>query len=421
MPELLTSERPDPQRVVHKRCVFYLSGFDPTGASRYHALYRDEARKQSEVSGVQMDVGPRQKTPQGNAFWQVSAQTPDGVVVTHFEFLRWDDIVRRHWPKNLAGLLLDVVATTWLNVRTGAAWRMLKLAWPPVVAMLAAFVVVCGLLLGTPLLAALVFGAVAPAGGPWAALAAGGVACVLWVQCGRMLEKKYSLLWLMRSYAFTAQQAQGKVPQLDVRLDLHASTVLRRVAAAQDDEVLLVGHSSGAMMAVSVLARVLRCTPLPSPASAGSEGNEGGPVVSLLTLGQCMPMLACLPQANGFRDDLQVLAGAQELDWVDFTAPPDGCCFALVDPLVACGLDGAARLPDRPKLLSPKFADMFDAPDYRALRGDRFRVHFQYLMASKKPVAYDYFAITAGAMTLAQRFSSFQSTQGYARFRFFGR
>jgi hypothetical protein len=414
-PPPLTSESPKPARTVRSRCVFYLSGFDPMGASRYHALYRDEALKQSRVSGVQMAVGPRQKTPQGNAFWKVTAQTREGEVVTHFEFLRWDDIVRRHWPKNLAGLLLDVIASSWLYVRTGTAWRTLKLSWPPVMAMLSATLVLYGLLVGTPLLAALAFGFILPARGPWIALAASGIACALWVQCGRMLEKKYSLLWLLRSYIFTAKQAQGRVPQLDTRLDLHASAVLRRVEAAWDDEVLIVGHSSGAMMAASVLAKVLMQLP-----ARGSEGNVG-PVVSLLTLGQCIPMLACLPQARPFRDDLQVLGRSQGFDWLDFTAPPDGSCFALVDPLAACGLSDVARLPDRPKLLSPKFADMFDAAGYRTLRRDKFRIHFQYLMASDKPVAYDYFAMTSGSMTLAGRFSSFQSVQGYTRFQMFPR
>ena len=406
------NELPGLARVVRKRSVFYFSGFDPKGARHYHALYRDEALKQSQTSGVPLAVGRRQKTPQGNAFWDIAAQTPEGTVETHYEFLRWDDIIRQHWPKNQARLVWDIVATTWLNLRTGALWRMLKLAWPPAVALFSPFVLVCAMLLGTPLIAAGAFSAASPAGGPWAGAAAAGAAMALWVQLGRMLERKYSMFWLMRSYAFTAQQAQGRVPQLDDRLAQHANVVMRCIEASDCDEVLLVGHSSGAMMAASVLAKVWRCT---------SRRCAGRPVVSLLTLGQCMPMLACLPQAHAFRQDLQLLAGAQGFDWLDFTAPPDGCCFALVDPLAACGLDGVARLPDRPKLLSPKFAGMFDAADYRILRGDKFRIHFQYLMASDKPVAYDYFAITAGAMTLAGRFSSFQGVQGYARFQLFPR
>jgi pimeloyl-ACP methyl ester carboxylesterase len=413
--------------VVRKRCVFYFSGFDPRGASHYHALYRDEALKQSGIlglAGVSLAVGPRQKTPQGNDFWRVTAQTPDGEVHTHYEFLRWDDIVRQHWPRNQLRLLWDIAATTALNLRTGALWRMFKLAWPPVVALFSPFVVLCAVVVGVPLLAAGVFRAVAPAGGLWVATAAAGVGAALCVQMGWWLEKKYSMLWLMRSYAFTAQQAQGKIPQLDARLEQHAATVMSRIEAAQDDEVLLVGHSSGTMLAVSVLANVLRRdlrggARVQSRVQSSVEG--GGPVVSLLTLGQCMPMLACLPQAHAFRDDLQMLARAPGIDWLDFSAPPDACCFPLVDPVAACGLREAAQSADRPKLLSPKFADMFDAPDYRALRQDRFRLHFQYLMAAGKPAPYDYFAITAAAMTLASRFSQFQGIKGYARFQIFGR
>ena len=55
------------------------------------------------------------------------------------------------------------------------------------------------------------------------------------------------------------------------------------------------GHSSGTIMAATVLAKALRLDP--------SLGNYG-PALSLLTLGQCMPMLACLPEAQDFRDDI---------------------------------------------------------------------------------------------------------------------
>src|SRR5437867_10470624 len=105
---------------VRKRCFFYLSGFDPKGAAHYHALYRDEAAKQAQVSGMSVEVGRRQKTAQGNAFWQVTAhnregpespESPAGTVETRYEFLRWDDIVREHWPRNQVRLRWDIVTT----------------------------------------------------------------------------------------------------------------------------------------------------------------------------------------------------------------------------------------------------------------------------------------------------------------------
>ena len=110
---------------MRRRCVFYLSGFDPRGAAHYHALYRSEAAAQAQVSGLQVTVGRRQKTAEGNAFWEVSAKPPEGAVNTRYEFMRWDDIVRQHWPRSHARLVKDLVSTTVLNLRTGALlpWR----------------------------------------------------------------------------------------------------------------------------------------------------------------------------------------------------------------------------------------------------------------------------------------------------------
>jgi hypothetical protein len=394
---------------VRKRCVFYLSGFDPKGAARYHALYRDEAAAQAQVSGLKVTVGRRQKTAEGNAFWDISAAEPEGAVETRYEFLRWDDIVRQHWPRSQARLVKDLITTTWLNLRTGALWRMFKLAWPPVLAIFLPFVLLCAVVMGVPLLTALIVWATPPSWGSWAAGLLSVVAMAGWFALAMQLEKKFNMAWLLRSYAFTARQAGGLAPQLDARLEQHAETLLARIHSGIDDEVLVVGHSSGTMMAATVLANTLRRDP-----QLGSRG----PVVSLLTLGQWMPLLSTLPKAERFRDDLRCLAGAKDIDWIDFSAPPDGCCFALVSPLLACG-DDADAVTDRPKLLSPRFADMFETDDYAAIRSDRFRCHFQYLMASKKAVPFDYFAITAGVRTLADRFSGSPSVTDYKDLRFF--
>ena len=403
---------PDQPRRVRKRCVFYLSGFDPKGAAHYHALYRTEAARQAQVSGIPMEVGLRQKTAAGNSFWTVSSSPPEGRVETHYEFLSWDDIVREHWPRSHTRLIADLLSTTWLNLRYGTLWQMFKLSWPPAVALFAPFLLLCAVLVGTPLLVAAVVWLMPATAGGWRATLTATAVAALWFALALALEKKYGMAWLLRSYTFTAAQASGRAPQLDARLEQHAESVLQRINSRVDDEVLIVGHSSGSMMAASVLATALRRDP---------QLGTRGPVVSLLTLGQCMPMLGCLPQAHAFRSDLQRLAGATAIDWLDFSAPPDGCCFALTDPLAACGVSGFEEHENRPKLLSPRFAEMFGSAGYIAIKRDKLRMHFQYLMAGSKAVRYDFFAITAGASTLANRFKSDESVQRYAGLQIFGK
>jgi pimeloyl-ACP methyl ester carboxylesterase len=114
----------------------------------------------------------------------------------------------------------------------------------------------------------------------------------------------------MRSYAFTARQAHDEVPEIETRLDNFAQQIIARVQQNRDDEIIIVGHSSGAMMAVSALARAIELYPklFEHPAKIG-----------LLTLGQCLPMLGLLPRATTFRSELATLATQRELLWVDLS------------------------------------------------------------------------------------------------------
>lgn len=394
---------------VHRRHVFYLGGFDPSGPAHYHRLYAEQAALQANVTGTSVEVGPRRKAGPHAAQWLVRCPAAADGTETRYEFMRWDDIVRAHWPQRRWRLVMDTVRTSLLFVRTGACWQILRLSWPAFLALFSPAALLVGLALGLPLLAVLSAREALSAAGPLSALAAAGLLVSAGLALARRVEARLHMQWLMRSFAFTARQAVAGIPALEHRLDEFAARVAERAAQADADEILVVGHSSGTMMAISVLARALR-------RDASLPGH--GPQLSLLTLGQCTPMLSSLPQADAFRADLATLAGTVDVDWVDVSAPPDGCCVALTDPLRAAGL--AAVRSDHPKLISPRFASMFDALRYTEIRKDRFRLHFQYLMATDLPAAYDYFAITAGPLTLAERFANQPSVTDFNQFHLFG-
>jgi pimeloyl-ACP methyl ester carboxylesterase len=223
------------------------------------------------------------------------------------------------------------------------------------------------------------------------------------------------MAWLMRSTRFILRQARGATPELEARIDEFAQRVAAALGDDANDEVLVVGHSSGAMLAVSTAARALVRRDRATPA-----GESGGRPLSLLTLGECIPMLSYQPEAGAFRAELATLATSSSLTWLDFTAPPDGCCFALVDPTAVCEEREQAARWVPPKRLSPRFAQMFDAPTYAQVRADKYRCHFQYLMASQIPGAYDYFAITAGPQRLGDRFAAQAGVENFRDFQMFG-
>ncbi|MCB2124001.1 MAG: hypothetical protein KDD81_16395, partial [Rhodobacteraceae bacterium] len=135
----------------------------------------------------------------------------------------------------------------------------------------------------------------------------------------------------------------------------------------------------------------------------GGRVPAGGPVLSLLTLGHVVPMVAVLPGAARLRRDLRFLSARDDITWVDVTAPGDGCTFALCDPVAVVGAAGPGKR--WPLVLSAAFTQTLSPERWRALRRRFFRLHFQYLCAFDRPGDYDYFRLTAGPLTLGARFA----------------
>jgi hypothetical protein len=57
-----------------------------------------------------------------------------------------------------------------------------------------------------------------------------------------------------------------------------------------------------------------------------------------------------------------------------------------------------------PLVISAAFTKSLSPERWNALKRQYFRLHFQYMCAFDRPKGYDYFRITAGPVTLAERF-----------------
>ena len=207
----------------------------------------------------------------------------------------------------------------------------------------------------------------------------------------RRWDNKVFAWYLMHDYAYSAQDGGANPPELEARMVAFRQQIA--AALAEDvDEVLVVGHSSGAHLGVSILADLIR---------AGLP--ERRPALGFLTLGQVVPMVSFLPKARRLRGDLAYLSARDELTWVDVTAPGDGCAFALCDPVAVTGV--APEGKRWPLVISAAFTQTLSPARWKELRWRFFRLHFQYLCAFDRPGDYDYFRLTAGPQTLAARYA----------------
>jgi hypothetical protein len=404
------------RRTVRRRRVLYISGFDPRGASFYHRMLRDEAAKHAALTGEAMEVGARRTLSPLVQAWSIKSGADSAPVETTYEFLRWDDIVRAHWPRSTLRVWADTLHATWVYVRSGVTRAAFRTSFPIGVTMsIPALLILAQIILVA--VAAVLFLSVLPPllGWPWwSGLLPWAVAAVAVLALGRRVDAKFNAQWSGRIMAFTVRDARSRVAGFDERREAFARHLLTTIEAGGVDEILLVGHSLGTPLAASVLARALQHDP---------NLGRSGPPVTVLTLGQTMPMLSLMREADWFRRDLLTAGTAAEagVDWIDFSAPPDGACFALVDPVKAANPDfrRPEGAPPCPKLLNARFAELIDPATYAKVKRDWIRLHFQYLMAADRVADYDYFRIVGGPLTLPDRYAGRESVSDYSRLRWF--
>lgn len=370
-----------------RRRVLYLPGFDPIPPRRYRELYRREGAEQARISGYDLTMLP---APGGARFsWGAASHMAGARAETQIEVLLWSDIVQASMQTGIPGTYAQLVRTAWTYIATGTLSRLMRLRRGPVIAALYPIAVLSAQFLLAVLTGFLAGWAATAIAGIWAGLLAGLAAFCGVLVLGRRLDHRLFAYYLMHDYAFTAAHRGAYPPALEDRLAQFRAR-LSEVLAEDVDEVLVVGHSSGAYLAVSLLADLLRA------------GRPPGPALSLLTLGHVVPMAAFLPDAGRLREDLAWLSRRDDIFWLDVTAPGDACCFALCDPVAVCGVGGEGQL--WPLVVSAAYTQTLSPEKQQEIRNRWFRLHFQYLCAFDRPGDYDYFAITAGPQTLAQRF-----------------
>lgn len=372
-----------------RRRVFYIPGYDPIHPRRYRELYRKEGSDQARISGYHIDLKP--KTVKGRYGWHVTSLISGQPGEADVEVLVWADIVKTSMERGIPGTYLQLVRTAWVYIGSGALFRLMRLRKGPMIAALYPIVFLLMQLL-VSLLAAWGLGALIAHFSHWSLGAFAG-AVLVWAMLAafKRWDNKVFAYYLMHDYAYSAQFNGANPPELEARMAAFRATIAEALRG-DFDEVLVVGHSSGAHLAVSILADLIRAG-LPEPR----------PALAFLSLGQVVPMVSFLPEARRLRGDLAYLSARDELTWVDVTAPGDGCAFALCDPVAVSGVAPAGKR--WPLVQTAAFTQTLSPARWKELRWRFFRLHFQYLCAFDRPGFYDYFQITAGPTPLAARYA----------------
>jgi len=387
------------------RLVFFFSGFDPKSATFYHRLFRSGIARRNAAHDETLALGRRHRIGRWASVWtSLWRGAPKGLgqrpetMRTRVHFMRWDDIVRRHWKRAPLTLARDYWNVYARGLASGALVRVWRAA--PAAFWVALFPLIVGVL--SLSVGALVVGGLLVLTGALHVTAAIGAGLAMGTLLWRVVAQWVDCEWMLRLIAFVREQAIGQVPALDARLDEMSERLveavearMRHPGAAPLREVMVLGYSSGTIMAASVLARAM---PKLANVVDGRRMNKGTSL-SLVTLGHCIPIAAEWPEARRVRHELAVLAESAMLTWHDYSASSDRAAFWRSPPWPQ-----PATL--RGHQASPPFRATPGGLKFAALRRERREMHLQYL---QPPVgkgdgsSFDFFTIACGPQTLAER------------------
>ncbi|MDB5593030.1 MAG: hypothetical protein JWR86_3555 [Enterovirga sp.] len=369
--------------LIRRRLVLHVGGFDPVGPEAAHARFVREARRFERAWTVRAEVSGAELSPD-LATWTVDASGPNWVVHSELLLLRWDDVMAAQArAPALRRLGLGLLAFADF-VAGGALWAYARHAWRYALFFLYPY-----------LLLALLAGVAALIGWAGARATGSGLAGAALGACAFALLlawawRRLQLAHLLDDWSFARGYVRAEHPVLSPRLDRVAGALLAAAAEGRADEIVIVGHSLGAVLAVDILDRAL--------AQAPGLGQDG-PAVILVTVGSSIPKIGLHRGARRFRAALARVAEAPGLFWVEYQAVTDAMNFYKTNPVrLLLGRDTggpAVRVVRISRMLQPAY--------YRRIKRNFFRVHNQFVSGNDLRAAYDYFMVVCGPVPVREQ------------------
>jgi hypothetical protein len=378
---------------VRRRHVIYVAGYEPRDARGYCKLFERQCARFQRVWPVSLTIGPTDFDSEDFARWHVDVRASNWQVSATYDFLRLERFIRsdlaepmmRHIPRSLGWVIGDLVSGAQFRIFR-ASWRfglhllfvqvvlLAWLAWAAAIGATAGYVVAGHLCLSA-----------------WVGIVTSLLAALASFLALQPLARRFGAIQIPSCWTTLRRFARSQATWLDQVIDVGAERLIAAARQNDADEIVVVGHSAGCVIASAVIARALELDP---------DLGRTGPRLVLLTLGSVMPAVALHPAARRMRDIVARLAVEPGLAWIDCKFRKDVMSFVNCDPVEGIGVHvGESRC--NPLTWRVPFKDMLSPEDYRRLRWKFFRVHFQYIMASDRPCPYDYILLVGGPVAIA--------------------
>jgi hypothetical protein len=369
--------------ITWKRLVFHVGGYDPVTPERMRARFVRELRRFERTWSVNASVSESEIDGDKTA-WDIETSGPNWRVHTRFQFVRWDDVMdtvhrRPMWQRIPLGLLsfADFIAG-------GALWGYMRMNWRYALFFVYPLLIFTLLAAAASLTGSL---AVRLSGSATLGVVAGAAALIALIQS---LGRLFQLPQLFDDWIFARAYVHRDDPVLKERFDRLAQELTTAARSSDFDEVLVIGHSLGAVLSVDLLDRALKVEP---------AFSRRGTRVAFLSVGSSILKIALHRGAERLHAALNRVASAPGLFWAEYQALTDPMNFYKTNPMVALGPAASGG----PLIRVVYFRQMLDPVAYRRIRRNFYRVHNQFISGNDRRAAYDYYMLLCGPLSIEQQ------------------
>ena len=362
-----------PKKKKLNRLILNFPGFEPTVALRQIDRLTHGGNKTADLWDFELErLSANDDSENHRAYADFKSSGPNWETETRYVQFSWQDIIARYedaaYPKSFFENFPKYLSF-FQDGSVGSYFRASKRYWgftiyPLLYLLLAAVISLIAALLTMSYL-----------GLHW--VIAVPMAVIMFFLLGKYPGDQIYVNLSINDWGFARDMCNQTNPAIEKRYDEFANTILEEVKASTHDEILVVGHSFGAVWAVTALAKAFEKYP----------ELISGRNVTFLALGSSLLKIALVPDASFLRKHIRKIIAQKSFFWHEIQTKTDFISFYKADPLEQLGITEPAC---GFRVHRVSFSKALSKARLRKMRKSMYLAHRQYILYADKRVPFDF-------------------------------
>ena len=368
---------------IQERVVLHFSGYEEIGAEHHYQRFIREGTHFQNLWGVRQDTS-KLENHDGVASWHTITQGPDWSVATKLILMEWCSFLGEAHKHSFWRRIRTSVPCYIAQYFSFDPWRYFRANWR------------YGLFFMYPIIVtmAIALMSFAPtwALNRWAGnlsnLQLIAISFIIFLAAFRFFGERWNVLLTLELMHHIHSLALRNNNFSTSRLDTFSAVLRKELQTSTADEVTITAHSLGSTYAVATIARLLRTNPELLKKRK----------VSITAIGSNLLQIGLMSQGDWLRDDLTLVLGQNNIQWIEIYAANDPICFYKTGPDTVISDQPANALISR----RVRFSRMLEQRRYKRIRSDFLRLHRQLIMANEHRYFYDFYLLLFGPLTVVE-------------------